>query len=386
MAGMKPAFFVFLLYDKIAMRIGFDAKRAFLNASGLGNYSRNTINALHRYSQNNQCVLYTPEIKDGLFENYKRFEVHSPESSLAKIFKPVWRSNSASRLMKHQIDIFHGLSNELPHDIHKAKIPAVVTIHDLIFMRFPEFYKTIDRKIYYTKVRYACDSAKKIIAISEQTKEDIIRFFNVDTNKIEVVYQSVSPVFFERNNSENLCAKYNLSEQFILSVGTLEPRKNQLTILKALHSEKIDTQIVYIGKPTSYAKKLNDFINANNLFSQVKFLNNISENDLAGLYQMASCSVYISHFEGFGLPVIESMASGCPVITSNVSCLPETAGGAAILCAPNDFNELGIQIKTLLENENLRNDLIQKGEERARLFHPEYFAEKMISLYTGILS
>lgn len=368
------------------MRIGFDAKRAFLNASGLGNYSRNTINALYHCSEYNQYVLYTPEIKDELFENYKQFEVHSPESSVAKIFKSVWRSNSASRLKKHQIDIFHGLSNELPHGIHKTKVPAVVTIHDLIFIRFPEFYKTIDRKIYHSKVKYACDSAQKIIAISEQTKEDIIRFFNVDPGKIEVVYQSVSPVFFVPKTSENLRLKYDLSEKFILSVGTLEPRKNQLTILKALHSEKIDTQIVFVGKSTSYIKRIHDFINVNNLSRQVKFLNNIPENDLAGLYKMASCSVYISHFEGFGLPVIESMASGCPVITSNVSCLPETAGGAAILCAPNDFGELGKQIKTLLENENLQNELILKGNERARLFHPEYFAEKMISLYAGIIS
>jgi len=368
------------------MRIGFDAKRAFLNASGLGNYSRNTINALHNYSKNNQCILYTPEIKDGLFENYKQFEVYSPESTLAKIFNPVWRSYSAKRFKKHQIDIFHGLSNELPHGIHRTKVPAVVTIHDLIFMRFPEFYKTIDREIYRSKVKYACSSAHKIIAISEQTKEDIIRFLNVDANKIEVVYQSVSPVFFEHNNSENLLAKYRLSKQFILSVGTLEPRKNQLAILKALHSEKTDTQIVFVGKSTSYIKKMIAFIQVNNLNRQVIFLNNIPDNDLAGLYKMARLSVYISHFEGFGLPVIESMASGCPVITSNVSCLPETAGGAAILCAPGNFTELGKQIKLVLDDNKIRSELIQKGNERARLFHPEYFAEKMISLYTGILS
>ena len=368
------------------MRIGFDAKRAFLNASGLGNYSRNTINALYHYSKNNQYILYSPEIKEGLFENYKRFEVHSPESSLAKIFKPVWRSYSAGLIKKHQIDIFHGLSNELPHGIHTTKAPSVVTIHDLIFMRFPEFYKTIDRKIYQNKVKYACASAKKIIAISEQTKEDIIRFFNVNSDKIEVVYQSISPAFFELKTSENLRSKYHLSERFILAVGTHEPRKNQLSILKAICSEKIDIQLVIVGKPTSYTKKLTRFITENKMETQVKFLNNISENDLAGLYQIASCSVYISHFEGFGLPVIESMASGCPVITSNVSCLPETAGGAAILCATNDFIELGIQIKTLLENENIRKELIQKGKNRAHLFHPEYFAEKMISLYTGILS
>jgi len=368
------------------MRIGFDAKRAFLNTSGLGNYSRNTINALQRFSKNNQYVLYTSIIKDGLFENYNQFEVHSPENPLEKLFKSVWRSYSAKRLKNHKIELFHGLSNELPNGIHKTNIPSVVTIHDLIFIRFPQFYKAIDRKIYYSKVKYACNSSQKIIAISRQTKEDIIRFFDVNPKKIEVIYQSVSPVFFERVNTGNLRSKYNLSNHFILSVGTLEPRKNQLSVLKGIHSEKIDIQVVFVGKPTSYETKLNRFITENRMENQVKFLNNISENDLAGLYKLASLSVYISHFEGFGLPVIESMASGCPVITSNVSCLPETAGDAAILCSPDNFNELGTHIKTLLENENLRNDLIQKGIARASLFRSEILSEKMISLYSGILS
>jgi len=262
----------------------------------------------------------------------------------------------------------------------------VVTIHDLIFIRFPQFYKAIDRKIYYSKVKHACDSAQKIIAISEQTKEDIVRFFDVNPNKIEVVYQSVSPVFFEHQTAENLRSKYNLSERFILSVGTLEPRKNQLAILKAIHSEKIDIQIVIVGKSTSYTKELTRFISDNKMEKQAMFLTNISEKDLAGLYQLAQLSIYISFFEGFGLPVIESMASRCPVITSNVSCLPETAGNAALLCDPENQDELGKQIKSILENNSLRNELIQKGNERAELFHPKYFAEKMISLYTGILS
>jgi glycosyltransferase involved in cell wall biosynthesis len=288
-------------------------------------------------------------------------------------------------LKKRKIDIFHGLSNELPNGIHKTEVPAVVTIHDLIFIRFPEFYKTIDRKIYFNKVKYACNSAQKIIAISEQTKEDIIRFFGVDSNKIEVVYQSVSPVFFGNEPSEDLRAKYNLKKQFILSVGTHEPRKNQLSILKAIKAEKLDIQMVFVGKQTSYTKKMLRYVSENSMKSQVRFLNNISENDLHELYQLANLSVYISFFEGFGLPVLESMASGCPVITSNVSCLPETAGGAAILCAPNDSDELRKHIKSIVENEKLRNELVAKGKERAKLFHPEHFAEKMISLYNEIL-
>ena len=369
------------------MKIGFDAKRAFLNASGLGIYSRNTINALHNFYPENHYILFTPEINKELFNNYKQFDIISPDSPLSKIFKSLWRSFSVSgQLKKHKLDCFHGLSNELPEGIHKSGVPAVVTIHDLIFMRYPQFYKSIDRKIYYSKVKYACSVASKIVAISNQTKEDIIHYFSVEPGKIEILHQSISPKFFDTQNTDGLLSKYSISENFVLAVGTLEPRKNQLSILKAVHSSKLNVQIVFVGNSTEYAFELMQFISANKMENQVKLLNNISENDLAGLYQKASLSIYISLFEGFGLPVIEAMASGCPVITSNISCLPETAGGAALLCSPDNFDELGDKIKSILESEVIRNELIHKGNERARLFHPEYFSEKMISLYTGILS
>ncbi len=369
------------------MKIGFDAKRAFLNASGLGNYSRNTLNALLNYYPENDYVLFTPEINKELFHNYKQFDVISPDSSLAKLFKSLWRSFSVSRqLEKNELDLFHGLSNELPEGIHKTDVPAAVTIHDLIFMRFPEYYKPFDRRIYYSKVKYACTSAKKIIAISSQTKNDIIEFLKIDPEKIELIYQSISPRYFEPQTVENLLPKYSISENFILAVGTVEPRKNQLSILKAIHAKKLQTQIVFVGKPTQYSFQLLEFISENKMEDQVKFLTNIPRKDLIALYQQARLSVYISIFEGFGLPVIESMASGCPVITSNVSCLPETAGGAAILCAPNNIDDLGNQIQKILEDEAFRSDWIKKGTERAKVFHPEYFSQKMISLYSEILS
>ncbi len=367
------------------MKIGFDAKRAFLNSSGLGNYSRNTLNSLIHYHPENEYVLFTPEIREELFHNYKQFDVISPDSSLSKIFKSFWRSFSLTgQLKKNELDVFHGLSNELPEGIHKTEVPSVVTIHDLIFMRFPEFYRPVDRKIYFSKVKYACTAADRIVAISNQTKNDIIEYLKIDPNKIEVIYQSVSPKFFRNNNTHNLLSKYEISENFILSVGTIESRKNQLSILKAVHAKKIDVQIVFVGKPTNYSFELMKFISENKMENQVKFLNNIPRKDLVGLYQKAKLSVYISVFEGFGLPVIESMASGCPVITSNVSCLPETAGGAGILCSPEDYSELGTQIKNIITNESLRSELLQKGKERAQFFHPEYFSKKMISLYAQL--
>ncbi len=369
------------------MKIGFDAKRAFLNSSGLGNYSRNTINALKNYYPQNHYTLFTPEINRAMFPNYKQFDIISPDSSFSKLFKSLWRSFSLTgQLKKHKIDCFHGLSNELPEGIHKTDVPSAVTIHDLIFMRFPQFYKPIDRKIYYSKVKYACSSASKIIAISNQTKEDLIRYFKLNDDKIETIYQSISLMFYSPQDIPGLLSKYGIDDDFILAVGALEPRKNQLSILKALNSLKLNIQVVFVGNATEYAFEMLKFISDNKMEDQVKFLNNIPEDDLTGLYKLARLSVYISVFEGFGLPVIESMASGCPVITSDISCLPETAGGAALLCPPENYNELGNQIKTILNNNDLRIELVEKGKQRAKVFHPEHFSKTMISLYTQILS
>jgi len=370
------------------MKIGYDAKRAFLNSSGLGNYSRTTLNALHWFFPENEYILFTPEIKDRLFDNYNRFKVVSPQNRIAKKMKSLWRSLFlVPQLKKHGVELFHGLSNELPKGIHNSEIPSVVTIHDLIFMRYPEFYKPIDRKIYFKKVKYACHSANKIIAISRQTKHDIETFFHVPPEKVELIYQPVSQIFFEKQNVNEIRKKYNLPEKFILSVGTLEPRKNQLALLQALQSKEIKVPVVFVGKQTTlYMAEMNRFIEENEMDSQVKFLSKISESDLAALYQTAMLSVYISVFEGFGLPVIESMASGCPVVTSSVSVLPETAGDAAVLCNPAKVEEIAQKVLLLLENEDFRNKIIEKGKQRANLFHPENYAQKLISLYTEILN
>lgn len=364
------------------MKIGFDAKRAFLNASGLGNYSRNTLDALKLYFPKNNYTLFTPKIKTDLFTNHNEFRVVSPRGIYKGFLKSVWRSLFlTAKLKKYGLDIFHGLSNELPSGIHKTDIPSVVTIHDLIFMRYPEFYKPVDRKIYFRKMKYACHAADKIIAISQQTRNDVETFFQVAAEKIEVIYQPVSTTFFEKQDGKDIFTKYHLPEKYILAVGTIESRKNQLTLLEALHQMNVEVPLVLVGKPTSYISDLKKFIAENGMESQVFFLSGLPEKELAALYQNALFSVYISVFEGFGLPVIESMASGCPVLTSSVSCLPETAGDAAVLCNPADVTDMKEKLKLLLEDETLRKQMIEKGVERANTFHPETYAKKLNALY-----
>jgi glycosyltransferase involved in cell wall biosynthesis len=179
--------------------------------------------------------------------------------------------------------------------------------------------------------------------------------------------------------------KYQLPKQFILSVGTIEERKNQLSIIRALEARKIDLPLVMVGNPTSYCNDIHKYIAAKNLHKQVVFLKNIPEKDLSAIYRIAELSVYISVFEGFGLPVIESMACGCPVITSNVSCLPETAGGAAMLCSPDNLEELGEYIFKTITDSTFKAGFIAKGKKRAEEFQAKNYAERLISLYSKML-
>lgn len=367
------------------MKLGFDAKRAFLNTSGLGNYSRNTLNALQKYFPENEYSLYTPEIKIGMLEQQEKFRIYAPPKKMSKFHKSIWRNfKVSSEFGLHQIELFHGLSNELPRSIHKTGIPSVVTIHDLIFIRYPRFYKFFDRQIFHSKVSYACKAATKIIAISEQTKADLIEFKNADPKKIEVIHQAISPLFFEKAETQKVKAKYNLPNQFVLTVGTIEERKNQLSIIQALQAKNLDLPLIMIGSPTSYCNDIHKYIAKENLKKQVIFLKNIPEKDLAAIYHLAELSVYISVFEGFGLPVIESMACGCPVITSNVSCLPETAGNAALLCSPGNIEELGEHIYKTITDSEFKSQLIAKGKKRAEEFQAKNYVEKLISLYSEI--
>ncbi len=205
------------------MRIGFDAKRAFLNVSGLGNYSRNILRALALYYSNNEYFLYTPSKNTSLFNTHTgQFVVNTPAGIVNNIFKSYWRSFSlTSQLIRDKLDIFHGLSHELPYNINKTGIKTVVTIHDLIFLRYPRLYKLVDRRIYLKKFKYACEIADVIIAVSKQTASDIKEFFNVDESRINVVYQGCNPLFKREVNNkekEEIRKKYGFPVTFILFV------------------------------------------------------------------------------------------------------------------------------------------------------------------------
>lgn len=371
------------------MNIGFEAKRVFENRSGLGNYSRNTVNMLAKFYPENRYKLFAPKYTD-LYTLPDSAEVFTPKSLLFKFFKSYWRLHQVTRLLsKNNIDVFHGLSHALPYGIEKTGVPSVVTIHDLIFMRFTEYYKWIDRKMYESLYRSSCQNATKIIAISNQTKTDLIHYFSIEASKIEVIYQSCDNRFYERVSEEqksSIRLKFNLPVKFILCVGTIEKRKNQLAILQGVVLEKLDITVVILGKSTEYFGQVNQFIIEHNIQKQVIFLHNTSFPELQTIYQMAELMIYPSFFEGFGLPVLEAQASGCPVITSNISSLPEAGGEGALYIDPQDIAAIGQSINNVLSNNTLKNELIQKGTSNAALFSEEFVAARLMKLYKRLVN
>ncbi|PKH68805.1 glycosyl transferase family 1 [Flavobacterium sp. ALD4] len=371
------------------MNIGYEAKRIFHNKTGLGNYSRDIIRILSHHYSNNSYFLYNPKTSDQiLFEanNSNVFE-KLPSTKFTKKFKNYWRQKGiVDDLKRDNITLFHGLSGELPVGLKKKHIKSIVTIHDLIFMRYPKLYSFFDRKVYYFKFKKAAQAADKIIAISQQTKDDIITYLKVEPSKVEVIYQGCHSVFkdsYTNLEKKEVIKRYNLPAKFILNVGTIEERKNALTIVKSI--KDIDTTLVLIGKETSYSKKIRDYIEDHNLKNKVLFLKGLTSKELAITYQLATLFIYPSIFEGFGIPIIEALYSKVPVITTKFGVFPEAGGPNSLYIDPNDSNELKEKIKLLLENESLRTDMIEKGFTFVQKFNDDVIAKNWFLTYSNIL-
>ena len=371
------------------MRIGFDAKRAFFNTSGLGNYSRDTISLLCQYYPFNDYVLYTPDVENSKpFTDFERIRLRGPEGWFEKQNTWYWRSRSVTKqIIADKIDLYHGLSNELPASIEKTKIPSICTIHDVIFFRYPQYYKYFDRKIYEAKFSAAVKNATKVIAVSNQTKEDLIHFLKADEKKVEVVYQGCNPAFYNTispEGKEDVAGKYGLPSNFVLYVGTIEDRKNLLSIVKAFDIGKINEPLVIVGRATPYIKSVVNYILAKKI-KNVFFYHNIPNEDLPAIYQMAKVFVYPSLFEGFGIPILEALNSRVPVITSKGSCFSEPGGKSSIYVNPEWPAEIADGIKSVLNDSALRSRMKQEGFTHAQQFRQDHIARNLMNLYEKLI-
>jgi len=301
---------------------------------------------------------------------------------------PVWRSYRIPKLLVSDgIDIFHGLSHELPFRFPAGKVKSVVTIHDLIFLRLPGLYTAIDRTIYKRKTRYACQKADRIIAISQKTADDIVEFFGTDRSKIDVIYQGCHPDFYRPLSQEEKAAlrtKYNLPASYILYVGTIEERKNLLNLVRALHEGNIDLPLVVIGRKTAYADEILQFLEKHRSV-RVFFHNSIANIDLPGFYQLAGIFVYPSIYEGFGLPILEALASRTPVVTSQGGCFSEAGGPSTLYVDPMNALEIAGAINRINGDPDLRKKMIEAGFHHASGFRQEEVAGMVMNIYRKVL-
>lgn len=371
------------------MRIGFDAKRAFFNRSGLGNYSRFVIKSLIDFYPKDNYLLFTPKLSNRIrfFNSQDNIEVISPDKLLHKKLSSYWRSMAMAKdFKKLQLDIFHGLSGELPKSISNSTVRSVVTIHDLIFLRYPELYKAIDRKIYEKKFRFACNVSDKVIAISEQTKRDIIEFLGTEEAKIEVIYQGCD-MRFQQDAPEAIKNEvkkiHTLPNEYLLYVGTIEKRKNLLSIVKAIHMGKIEVPLVIVGKKTSYYNEVEAYIRQYKL-ENIYFLNNVTNAHLPAIYQMASVFIYPSVFEGFGIPILEALYSKVPVITSKGSCFSEAGGPFSIYIDPNEPEAIAAGIHRILNQPEFKEKMVSEGFAYAQNFDHKLLVKKLNNLYTQL--
>lgn len=362
------------------MTIAFDAKRAFANKRGLGNYSRDVIRLMAQYAPQNDYVLFgTPS---PMF-NPGQARVVSPQG-LWRGFPALWRSHGCLEAMEG-IDIYHGLSGELPFGIHRRGFKTVVTIHDAIFIRYPHLYSAGYRKMFTKKVQYTCDHADLIIAISEQTKRDILEFFHADERKIRVVYQGCNNRFREPVSADALAkvrAQYYLPEQYVLTVGAIEPRKNLKKLIEAMSIAHIEMPLIAVGGKSKYADEMADLARSRGV--DLRYLHSLPFEDLPAVYKGANMLCYPSIFEGFGIPILEAMCMGTPVLTSTGSCFAETGGDAALYADPLDAEDIARHMQRILDDAFLRQAMVERGHQQAKKFTDEQVANHLIQVYNEL--
>ncbi len=372
--------------------IGFDAKRIVRNGTGLGSYGRTLVNDLAALPL--QLRLYAPDAgRDDLrsqVSGHNNVKLCLPNQRLMPLVgKSLWRSHGMVKdLLRDGVQVFHGLSGELPMGIRRSGIRCVVTVHDLIFMRHPEFYHWADVGIYTRKFRQMVREADHIIAISECTKRDIMELGGVNAEKISVIYQSCAQRFSTEMTAEQrqtVCHQYGLPARFILNVGSIEARKNMLLAVKALPLLPEDVALVMVGRHTPYTDKIVRYAGRHHLSHRLHILHGVPDVHLPALYAAAEAFVYPSVYEGFGIPIIEAIRQGLPVVACTGSCLEEAGGPDCRYVSPTDTEAMAEALRQSLAGSAEREERIRRSQQYVRRFEGNTVALQVYDLYGELL-
>ena len=371
------------------MRIGIDARIAHYTGGGISQYTIHLAKSLAQLSQDDEFVLLQSR-KD------RRHLVHGPHVRRVSMWTPSHNRFEQQWLQvelsaRHLgLDLLH--STDFIPPLHLNSFKSVITVHDLAFLRWPHFL-TEDSARYYGQVDQAVDRADHIIAVSQSTRDDLIGMLGAPPEKITVVYEAADPVYRPIPREEALASykdKHLLPEEFILFVSTIEPRKNITALLRAYallrERYRVTTGLVLAGGVGWQSEQIFEEVEQLDLTDHVTFLGRVNNGDLLYLYNLARCLAHPALYEGFGLTPLEAMASGTPVVVSNVSSLPEVVGDAGLLVDPNDVEDLAVALQRVLTDDALHATLREKGLARASVFSWQRAAQETMAIYQRALS
>jgi glycosyltransferase involved in cell wall biosynthesis len=368
------------------MRIAVDGLSAKSLYHGMGIYTFNLLKELAPIAHEHNILIYN---NSNIFFNISKENNNVEIRNITKhrYFRIAWEYTSLPiSLKREKVDIFWGPSNFLP-PIKPCKF--IVTIHDVSSFTYAESYPLARRYYYQWLILNAIRKADLLITVSESTKSDLIKLFHVPVHKIRVIYNGVNenlrPIRIQ-TELDKIKQKYNLPDEYIFSLGVLEPKKNIERLILAyieLKKSHIDLPKLVVGGSRKYGWKNSrvfQLIKTHKLEQEVLFTDFIPYDDLPAVYSLARAFIFPSIYEGFGLPAVEAMACGTPVITSNVSSLPEIAGGAAILVNPFNVDEIANAILDVLKNDSKRTEMIDKGFENVKRFDWEKSANEILEI------
>jgi glycosyltransferase involved in cell wall biosynthesis len=370
------------------MRIGIDATALPPRLYGAGNYIAHLIRSLPLIDETNEYLAFVKP--DNVTLMARRENLRIVQATLAsRVLRIAWEQTFLPLLARrYRLDVLHSPHYTMPF---LRPCPTVVTFHDMTFFLYPHMHRFYKKIFFQAAIRLSAKRADAIIADSESTRQDILRVLRSDDKIVTVVPLGVSDAFrqhHDQTGSERMLQKYHLPPRFILSVGVLEPRKNLLTLLhafKSLAERGIEHSLVIVGQRGWMNDKVFEVAKDLTLSSRVIFTGYVPERDLPFLFSSAEVFVYPSTYEGFGLPVLEALACGIPVITSNVSSMPEIVGDAGILVNPLDEVELADAMQRVLTDRVLHAKLARDGRARSKMFSWERTARETLMVYERVV-